>query len=256
MLAGDSSRRHVSAAVGAALAPGSRPAASDCGSHAHQRGRGVVSSPAELIPRCGHSVSATSTYRLPQTGHADYGQARQAHGDARLSLPALPESGVICDRRAGRDDDYPGHELHVLGFDFRRAPVRRRDRRDRRDGVQMCGLVPLVGKAARKSMARTIRQRNRGRRTNLGFRGPATVVDPRRARLDQLRRALLQVRVDEFPRTADQSIPREIDGAKSTNGCRAKWKRVGGSPRLPAADRPIANTFEYAHASHLFAIAI
>ena len=176
MLAGGSSRRHVSAAVGAR--PGSRPAAPDCGSHTHQRGRGVVSWPAELIPRCGHSVSATSTYRLPQTGHADYGQARQAHGDARLSLPALPESGVICDRRAGRDDDYPGHELHVLGFDFRRAPVRRRDRRDRRDGVQMCGLVPLVGKAARKSMARTIRQRNRGRRTNLGFRGPATVVDP------------------------------------------------------------------------------
>ncbi|SFO59798.1 RNA-directed DNA polymerase [Pseudonocardia ammonioxydans] len=42
----------------------------------------------------------------------------------------------------------------------------------------MCGFVPLVGKAARKSMARTIRQRNRGRRINLGFRGPATVVDP------------------------------------------------------------------------------
>src|SRR5699024_10152718 len=52
------------------------------------------------------------------------------------------------------------------------APVRRPDE------VLMCGFVPLVGKAARKSMARAIRQWNLGRRTNLGFRGLATVTNP------------------------------------------------------------------------------
>jgi len=42
----------------------------------------------------------------------------------------------------------------------------------------MCGFVPLVGKAAMKTMARVIRQWKLGRRTNLSFRGLATIVNP------------------------------------------------------------------------------
>ncbi|HEY2764796.1 MAG TPA: hypothetical protein VGJ13_12420, partial [Pseudonocardiaceae bacterium] len=39
-------------------------------------------------------------------------------------------------------------------------------------------FVPLVGKAAMKSMARVIRQCKLGRRTTLSFRGLAAVVNP------------------------------------------------------------------------------
>jgi hypothetical protein len=59
-----------------------------------------------------------------------------------------------------------------LGFDFRRAPVRRRE------GVLMCGFVPLVSKAALTSMARVIRQWKLGRRTNLSFQALAAMVNP------------------------------------------------------------------------------
>jgi RNA-directed DNA polymerase len=78
---------------------------------------------------------------------------------------------VYC-KQDGRDEDYPVTGFTFLGFDFRRAPIRRRD------GVLMCGFVPLVSKAARKSMARVIRQWKLGRRTDLGFRGLATLVNP------------------------------------------------------------------------------
>ena len=59
-----------------------------------------------------------------------------------------------------------------LDFDFRRATVRRRD------GVLMCGFVPLVGKAALTSMARVIRQWKLGRRTSLSFQELAAIVNP------------------------------------------------------------------------------
>jgi hypothetical protein len=42
----------------------------------------------------------------------------------------------------------------------------------------MCGFVPLVGRSARKSMSRVIRQWRLGRRTDLGFRGLAAIVNP------------------------------------------------------------------------------
>ena len=42
----------------------------------------------------------------------------------------------------------------------------------------MCGFVPLVGKAALKSMASVIRQWKLGRRTSLSFRGLAAMVNP------------------------------------------------------------------------------
>ena len=92
---------------------------------------------------------------------------------AQFGLRCHPEkTRIVYCKQDGRDGDYPVMSFTFLGFDFRRAPIRRRD------GVLMCGFVPLVGKAARKSMARTIRQWNLGRRTNLGFRGLATVVNP------------------------------------------------------------------------------
>ncbi|MBV8995559.1 MAG: hypothetical protein JO287_18090 [Pseudonocardiales bacterium] len=78
---------------------------------------------------------------------------------------------VYC-KQHGREEKYPVTAFTFLGFDFRRAPVRRRD------GVLMCGFVPLVGKAALKSMARAIRQWRLGRRTSLSFRGLATVINP------------------------------------------------------------------------------
>jgi RNA-directed DNA polymerase len=78
---------------------------------------------------------------------------------------------VYC-KQDGRDEEYPVTSFTFLGFDFRRAPIRRRD------GVLMCGFVPLVGKAAMKSMARVIRQWKLGRRTNLSFRGLAAMVNP------------------------------------------------------------------------------
>lgn len=78
---------------------------------------------------------------------------------------------VYC-KQHGREEEYPVTSFTFLGFDFRRAPIRRRD------GVLMCGFVPLVGKAAMKSMARVIRQWKLGRRTNLSFRGLAAIVNP------------------------------------------------------------------------------
>ncbi|KJE20034.1 Retron-type reverse transcriptase [Frankia torreyi] len=78
---------------------------------------------------------------------------------------------VYC-KQDGRDEEHPVTSFTFLGFDFRRAPIRRRD------GVLMCGFVPLVGKAALKSMARVIRQWKLGRRTSLGFRGLAAMVNP------------------------------------------------------------------------------
>jgi RNA-directed DNA polymerase len=78
---------------------------------------------------------------------------------------------VYC-KQHGREEKYPVTDFTFLGFDFRRAPVRRRD------GVLMCGFVPLVGKAALKSMARVIRQWRLGRRTSLSFRGLAAVINP------------------------------------------------------------------------------
>jgi RNA-directed DNA polymerase len=76
------------------------------------------------------------------------------------------------DGRADEDDEYPVTSFTFLGFDFRCAPIRRRD------GVLMCGFVPLVGKAALKSMARVIRQWKLGRRTSLSFRDLAAMVNP------------------------------------------------------------------------------
>ncbi len=78
---------------------------------------------------------------------------------------------VYC-KQHGREEKYPVTDFTFLGFDFRRAPVRRRD------GVLMCGFVPLVGKAALTSMARVIRQWRLGRRTSLSFRGLAAVINP------------------------------------------------------------------------------
>ncbi|WP_131773951.1 MULTISPECIES: group II intron reverse transcriptase/maturase, partial [Protofrankia] len=78
---------------------------------------------------------------------------------------------VYC-KQDGRDEEHPVTSFTFLGFDFHRAPIRRRD------GVLMCGFVPLVGRAALKSMARVIRQWKLGRRTSLGFRGLAAMVNP------------------------------------------------------------------------------
>src|SRR3954449_7337491 len=83
-----------------------------------------------------------------------------------------PEGSIVYCKQDGRDDEYPVTCFTFLGFDFRRAPVRRRD------GVLMCGFVPLVGRSARKSMSRVIRQWRLGRRTDLGFRGLAAIVNP------------------------------------------------------------------------------
>ncbi len=78
---------------------------------------------------------------------------------------------VYC-KQHGREQKHPVTDFTFLGFDFRRAPVRRRD------GVLMCGFVPLVGKAALKSMARVTRQWRLGRRTSLSFRDLAAVINP------------------------------------------------------------------------------
>lgn len=154
----------------------------------------------------------------------------------------------------GRDDDCPGHELHVLGFDFRRAPVHRRD------GVLMCGFVPLVGKAARKSMARTIRQRNRGRRTNLGFRGPATVVDPvvpgwinydgrfyKSELMNFLEQQINPFLVKWMVRKGQAAARQAESASQARRGCLAGCVpvTVNSDRDSRSADRPIVNTFEY-----------
>jgi RNA-directed DNA polymerase len=106
---------------------------------------------------------------------------RQAEFVRRVVEERLAEFGLRCHpektcivycKQDGRDDEYPVTCFTFLGFDFRRAPVRRRD------GVLMCGFVPLVGRSARKSMSRVIRQWRLGRRTDLGFRGLAAIVNP------------------------------------------------------------------------------
>jgi len=90
-----------------------------------------------------------------------------------FGLRCHPEKTRLVYRKQGvRDEKHPVTSLTFLGFDFRRAPVRRRD------GVLMCGFVPLVGKAALKSMARVIRQWKLGRRTSLSFRELAAMVNP------------------------------------------------------------------------------
>ncbi|WP_261574225.1 group II intron reverse transcriptase/maturase [Frankia gtarii] len=78
---------------------------------------------------------------------------------------------VYC-KQDGRDEEYPVTSFTFLGFDFRRAPIRRRD------GVLMCGFVPLVGKSALKSMARVIRQWKLGRWTSASLRDLAAMVNP------------------------------------------------------------------------------
>ncbi|SNQ50406.1 Group II intron reverse transcriptase/maturase [Frankia canadensis] len=78
---------------------------------------------------------------------------------------------VYC-KQDGRDEEHPVTSFTFLGFDFRRAPIRRRD------GVLMCGFVPLVGKSALKSMARVIRQWKLGRWTSASLRDLAAMVNP------------------------------------------------------------------------------
>jgi hypothetical protein len=91
----------------------------------------------------------------------------------KFGLCCHPEkTRIVYCKQDGRDEEYPVTSFTFLGFDFRRAPIRRRD------GVLMCGFVPLVGKAALKSMAREIRQWKLGRWTSLSFRGLAAVVNP------------------------------------------------------------------------------
>jgi len=90
-----------------------------------------------------------------------------------FGLHCHPEkTRIVYCKQHGRDEKYPVTSFTFLGFDFRRAPVRRRD------GVLMCGFVPLVGKAALTSMARVIRQWKLGRRTSLSFQGLAAMVNP------------------------------------------------------------------------------
>jgi len=84
----------------------------------------------------------------------------------------LDKTRIVYCKQDGRDEDYPVTSFTFLGFDFRRAPIRRRD------GVLMCGFVPLVGKAALTSMARVIRQWKLGRRTSLSLRGLAVMINP------------------------------------------------------------------------------
>jgi RNA-directed DNA polymerase len=91
----------------------------------------------------------------------------------KFGLRCHPEkTRIVYCKQGVRDEKYPVTSFTFLGFDFRRAPVRRRD------GVLMCGFVPLVGKAALKSMTRSIRQWKLGRRTNLSFQDLAAMVNP------------------------------------------------------------------------------
>lgn len=106
---------------------------------------------------------------------------RQANFVRRVVEQRLLKFGLRCHpdktrivycKQDGRAEDYPVTSFTFLGFDFRRAPIRRRD------GVLMCGFVPLVGKAALKSMARVIRQWKLGRQTSLSLRGLAALINP------------------------------------------------------------------------------
>ncbi|MGH3942173.1 MAG: reverse transcriptase domain-containing protein [Pseudonocardiaceae bacterium] len=126
-----------------------------------------------------------------------------------FGLRCHPEkSRIVYCKQDGRDEEYPDTSFTFLGFDFRRAPIRRRD------GVLMCGFVPLVGRAARTSMAREIRQWKLGPQDQSEFPGPCRDGQSHRVGVDQLLWALLQVQVDELSRTADQPLPCEVGDAE------------------------------------------
>src|SRR4051812_23182792 len=91
---------------------------------------------------------------------------------ARLGLELHPEkTKIVHCVQEGRDRFQWGVEFTFLGYTFRPRYARLRD------GRWKSGFLPAVGKAAKKSMAEVIRGWRLGRRTDLGFREVAAMIN-------------------------------------------------------------------------------